>query len=207
MFLQHLVNEGNWKAYNVEIAPFDPGNPPRCHTLDCISACLVHWLATSHVVANFGFRNGLEANARDLRAHIFELTLAAWADQANAGNDTMHFPGELPEHANRVGFARGLLEHVIIDEDDGVRAENEKIGMILRPLPDGTSFVARQPFGIFRGRLRRQSLFWDVGRLHCEWDSSGAQQFLSAGRSRGKNKRHAPISTYRLHFVATELAI
>src|SRR5689334_12658198 len=114
MFLQHAVNEGDWKAYNIEIAALDSGDPSRSDALDRIGAGLVHRFAGCDVLANLGFRDGLEADARHFRPHVFELTLTTRTDEADTSDHAMDFSGEVPQHTNRVGLGGRLFEDVIV---------------------------------------------------------------------------------------------
>lgn len=59
--------------------------------------------------------------------------------QAHAGDDLMRASGEEMQHAGGVGWIGGLAEDLIVDDDDGVGAENG----VVRMLPgDGLRLLA-----------------------------------------------------------------
>jgi len=70
-----------------------------------------------------------------------------------------------------------LAQDGVVDDDDGVRAQNVILRTTLR---NHQRLFPRQSFGTVSRRLSRQRRFVDISRLHREWNAGVAQQILAA---------------------------
>lgn len=152
MLSQHSVDERDGQSDNIEIAARDGGDPPGCESLDGVRACLVHWFSGGDVQANLFVGDGAEGDLRGFGAKVGE---AVGSNEAHASGDLMGSSGEKAEHTGGVIGVGRLFEGVLIDDDNGVSAEDETAGVMGG---NGLCFFLRESSGVLE--------WWFLGQGH-----------------------------------------
>src|SRR5579883_770824 len=124
MFLEHAVNEGDWQTDHIKITAFNAWNPSGSDALDGVGTRLVHRFTSRDIITDFLISECLKADPCNLGAYILKFAPASWTNEADAGNDAMDASGKLAQHTDRVGGVGWFLQDAVIDEHNGIGAEN-----------------------------------------------------------------------------------
>ena len=90
----------------------------------------------------------------------------------------MSAPREPRQRSARVGLVPRLSKYLGVENDDGVRRDDEIIPI---QCGDGLGFLAREPFGVTFGQLARQWKLIDVSRPDGVGEADELQQITAPG--------------------------
>jgi len=106
---------------------------------------------------------------------------------------------EQAQHANGIGWVAGLAQNLTINNNDGVRAQND----VMRPvMKHRQGFFPRQAFRTSLRELSCLRRLRDIGGLYHEWNASIAEKLLTARGSRGENQHESLILDDQLGLIA-----
>lgn len=180
--IEERADQGQGKAYNVEITALYARNPARGTALDGVGSGLVHGLAGSYVFGDFLIGKGKETDGCCFSSYLG----CAGGNQSDSGNDTMSAPGEHAQDAGGVGCIFRLAEDVIVEGDGGVGAQHGQ-GFARRAVlrgqavVDGFCFFPRQTHHVGDGLLAGQGIFIDLRGLDLKRVTGLGEQFAAAG--------------------------
>ena len=139
------------QAHYTRIAALDVTNEDRGAPLDGVTPCLVEGFSGGDIALYLVARERAEADLRSGHG-LHDLSIPADSDR---GDHLVRASGEPFEHLHGACGVLGLAEHVAVEHDFGVGAENRALGelALLHPLPADLRLRARDPLDIVRGGL------------------------------------------------------
>ncbi len=100
--------------------------------------------------------------------------------QTDAGDDGVLAAGKQAQHGAGVIRIHRFFENLVVDDDDGVRAQHDFIGAF----PGGFGLGARQTPHVVDGAFARSAHFFHGFHAHREMESGDGQQLAAARRLR-----------------------
>ena len=125
--LQLFVQQRYRQTDNIVIVALDLLDQQRAFSLNAVRAGLVVRLAGGDIGVDLLVGQGIELNLCHLREHDLLIALKNGA----AGDNLVGFARKQLKHFQRGLVGAGLAEHHIVDENSGVTADDNIIGMLL----------------------------------------------------------------------------
>lgn len=164
------------EADDVAHGTFEMFNEAALIFLRGVGAGFVQGVHAGEVGVEVDFVDGAEFHAGrfDEADHFF----AGAVDEADAGEDFVYAAAEGFQHGTRFGEVGGFAECLVVEGDDGVRAEHQAVR---KAGGDFQGFALRVDQAEFPRGERGVREFFDVGGTDLKWNTGLGEQFAAPG--------------------------
>jgi hypothetical protein len=171
-----VIEAGEGKAHDVEVAAFDAGNEAAGVSLNSVGAGFVMRFTGGEVAEDFlaGERGEMDQGRFDKGA----ARGIGEADESYAGDDGVGAARKFFEHVTRIVRGAGLAEDETVESNNGVRGDDDRRADSTRGNEFGLCFG--EALDVFVGRFAGKGSFVHRGRKYNEREAGIAKDFGAA---------------------------